>query len=226
MVTVFRLLLLTFLCLGPMAAPSNASSAKSSVAVLQSQYGKVYASRLVAITGMGGQPEPKAWHLFAYDLQNPSLISHFVVTGEKITEAVMLDPERSKKWAAPVLAWEEVAVDTKKAFEIADKAARLALVGFDSLDFRLMSDRRTRKPVYQLELKDAKAKVVGYLRISAISGEILSQNWTGKPGVQMPWSGEEKIDWDIVKEEMSKVGRGIGGAFRKLGNNVRDQFKR
>jgi hypothetical protein len=99
------------------------------------------------------------------------------------------------------------------------------MVGFDSLDYRLMNDRATGLPVYQLELKDAGKRVVGNLKLDAMNGRLLSQSWPGKPGAG-GMNRQDRIDWQIVKEEMGKVGRDIGTVFRDLGANVRRRFQR
>ena len=204
----------------------RAEQAGKAVGILQKQYGKTYGTRLVAVTGVGGEPQPKEWHLFAYDLKRPALVSHFVVRGGQIVEAAMLDEQRSQAWAAPVLAWDKVKVGSEEAFKIADVTARAAQVGFDRVDYRLMSDRKSGAPVYNLELRDAAGKVVGYVVINGTNGKVVSQDWQGMAGFKMPWSGQEKLDWQIVKEEMAKVGRDIGGAFKKLKENVGRTFKR
>ncbi|MFM7183119.1 MAG: hypothetical protein ACKO2G_16875 [Verrucomicrobiales bacterium] len=206
-------------------SPVVAQTADKAVGVLQTQYGIAYGSRMVAITGVDGQHQPKEWHLFAFDLKEPNLISHFVVKGGKITMAVKLDPQRSKVWAAPVLSWNAVKISSETAFKTADTSARAAMVGFDSLDYRLMNDRTTSLPVYQLELKDAGKRVVGNLKIDAINGRLVSQNWPGKPGAG-GMNRQDRLDWQIVKEQMGKVGRDIGTVFRDLGANVRRRFQR
>lgn len=202
-----------------------AQNADKAVAVLQTQYGKAYGSRLVAITGVDGQQQPREWHLFAFDLKQPNLISHFVVRGGKIVHAAKLDAERSKTWAAPILSWNAVKISSEGAFKLADAAARAAMVGFDSLDYRLMNDRATGLPVYQLQLKDIGRRVVGNLKIDASNGRVLSQSWPGKPGAG-GMNGQDRIDWQIVKEEMGRVGRDIGTVFRGIGSNVRRRFQR
>lgn len=226
MLSIFRFLAALILAVMAPGLPVFAQNADRAVGVLQTQYGKAYGSRMVAITGVNGQHQPKEWHLFAFDLKQPSLISHFVVRGGRIVHAAMLDAERSRAWAAPVLAWNLVKISSEQAFRIADGAAKAAMVGFDSLDYRLMNDRATGVPVYQLELKDGAKRVVGNLKVDAANGRVLSQSWPGKPGARGLWNGQDRIDWQIVKEEMGKVGRDIGTVFRDLGSNVRRRLQR
>ena len=218
---LLRNLLVAALAIGPCVAPLSAQTAAKAVAILQQQYGKVYASRLVAVTGVNGGPQPKEWHLFAYDLKQPTLISHFVVKGGKLANAAMLDAQRSKQWAAPVIGWDKVKTDSEQVFKLADAAARAAAVGFNAIDYRLMADRTTRVPVYQVELRDAAGKSVGRLKIDGAQGRVLSQSWGG-----VLWNGQDRLDWQIVKQEMGKAGRDIGAAFRKLGDNVSKSLKR
>ena len=225
MFTNFRPLLCLLAAVFAVGGPVVAQTADKAVTVLQTQYGRAYGSRMVAITGVDGQHQPKDWHLFAFDLKQPNLISHFVVRGGKIVHAAKLDAERSKAWAAPVLSWGEVKITSEAAFKLADAAARTATVGFDSLDYRLMNDRTSGRPVYQLELKDAGKRVVGNLKIDAINGRFLDQSWPGKPGAG-GMNRQDRIDWQIVKEEMGRVGRDIGTVFRDFGTNVRRRFQR
>ena len=224
MYRILRNLLVTAMAIGLCVASLSAQTAAKAVGVVQQQYGKVYGDRLVAVTGENGGPQPKEWHLFAYDLKQPTLISHFVVSGGKIVNAAMLDAQRSKSWAAPTIGWNRVKVDTEQVFKIADATARAATVGFNSIGYRLMADRASGIPVYQIELTDAAGKPVGNLKIDGVQGRVLSQSWRGQAGGL--WNGQDRIDWQIVKEEMGKVGRDIGTAFRKLGDNVSKSFKR
>ena len=225
MFTKFRIFFWLLAAVFVAVAPVAAQTAGNAVAVLQAQYGRAYGSRMVAITGVNGQHQPKEWHIFAYDLKEPTVISHFIVRGGKIAHAAKLDARRSKTWAAPILSWNAVGISSEAVFKLADASARAAMVGFDSLDYRLMNDRGTGLPVYQLQLKDAGGRVVGNLKIDASNGGLLSQNWPGKPGAG-GMNGQDRIDWQIVKEEMGKVGRDIGTVFRGLGDNVRRHLQR
>jgi hypothetical protein len=204
------------------AMPAVADEAGKAVGVLLKHYGKAYGQRLVAVTGERGQDQPKQWHIFAYDLKEPSTIGHFVVSGSRVQSAKLLDAARSRQWAAPVLDWGQVRVDSGRVFRLADASARAAQVGFDSLTYQLTTDRTTLRPVWQVELTDAAGLAVGTLRVDAGDGRVLSQAW----GAMAAGGRGRGPDWQIIREEMRKVGRDIGNSWQMFREDVRRGFRR
>ncbi len=213
-----HVLILSVLAVTAVSVP--AQTASRAVSVVLKQYGSAYGQRLVAVTGLNGSHQPAEWHVFAYDLKTQGTISHWVLAGGKITAAAMLDAQRSRQWAAPVLPWDRVKVDSDAAFKIADATARQAAVGFDSLGYRLMTDRRSGAAVWLLELADSRGKTVGSLRIDAVHGTVLSQSW-GKGGF-----GADRFDWKVVKQEMNKIGHNIGSSWQRFKQDVRNTLGR
>lgn len=195
-------------------------TATKAAGVVLKQYGSDYGKLMVAVTGQKGSHQPEQWHVFAYDLKNPRTISHWVVAGGKIVGAAMLDAQRSKQWAAPILPYDRVKIDSDAAFKVADVTARAARIGFDSVDYRLMADRLSGAPVWMLQLSDSKGKVVGSLRIDAARGTVLSQNW-GRGGM-----GADRFDWSVVTQEMNRIGHDIGVSWQRFKEDVRNKFSR
>jgi len=189
------------------------------------EYGQGYTDRMVTVAGQGGEPEPGQWHVFAYDLKTPGLMAHFIVRNGVVESASVLDAEVSKQWAAPIMPWRQVRIDSDVAFRTANNAAINARRGFDRVDYRLASPREGGNPRYYMELRDANLMVVGILQIDAVTGAILNQQWPAELQRHPGGDRQDAVDWATVRDEMAKAGRNIGDAFRRMGRSIGDTFR-
>jgi len=226
--TNLRIAFTAILGIGALAAaqPAHATTAKAAVDVVVKQFGKAYAERIISVSGQKGEPEPAAWHVFAYDLQQQGLVSHFVVQNGKLAGAGLLDAARSHPLAGPRLPWTRIKLDSPQIFRQANNAAINAKVGFDSIDYHLTTDRRNNIPVFEVWLKNAQGRIVGTLGISATDGRIVSSNFPATPQpANRAQAGGDGGTWQAVRREMNESFRGIGDAFRKFGRDVQDRFQ-
>ena len=67
----------------------------------------------------------------------------------------------------------KVAIDSSRAFVLADQAAKKAGLGFDMIHFQLRGRDLRNEPVWVMNLVDSGQKSIGVLYISAITGENL-----------------------------------------------------
>ena len=70
-----------------------------------------------------------------------------------------------------------VKFDSTAAFAAADKAAKKALIGFDSLDYELRNKELSQDPVWLVRLRGAGGATAGELIISAESGAVLRKRY-------------------------------------------------
>lgn len=73
-------------------------------------------------------------------------------------------------------------------FATVDKAAKKALVGFDSINYQLRAKELSNEPVWSVSLIDQFGQTVGTLIVSAESGAVLSRTWYDVP--QQPANGQ------------------------------------
>ena len=70
-----------------------------------------------------------------------------------------------------------VKLDVDKAFEVANKEAAIAKVGFDRLDYSLRAREFSQEPVWTLRLVNEEEQLVGTVELSAESGRVFRTIW-------------------------------------------------
>jgi len=219
-----KILLCSLLALVALPLSASANAVEAANAVFRT-YGQGYSDRIITVAGERGTPAPPQWHVFAYDINTPGLIAHFVVRNNVVDSASLLDAETSKQWAAQIVQWNQVKINSDAAFRIANNAAIAAKRGFDSADYRLARPREGGNPRYYMDLRDANLMVVGIVQIDAVTGAIVSQQWPAELQRHPHGNRQEAVDWARVRDEMAKAGRNIGNAFRRFGTAIGDTFR-
>ena len=145
------------------------STAKQAIATLKTAEGTKTSENIFTITGRFGQDQPQEWEILAAEGDG---VWMFIVDSKSIRSKTKVRTRNNVK-----LPTASLKIDSKKAFLIAEKAAKKASVGFDSLNYSLK--RRTDKPatVWIVSLADFKGLTVGEVHVAADSGTILRTNW-------------------------------------------------
>jgi hypothetical protein len=127
---------------------------------------------VLEVTGLRGQDQPTSWRVTRQE--NGAIVDSFVSRGS-VSAAV--PAQRSVGGSAFSAA--RVRYDSTHAFARANSAAQRAKVGFDSANYRLRSTGGA--PFWELQLANKAGAVVGYLRISASTGEVISNKFQSAP---------------------------------------------
>ena len=161
---------LAFVATVAMGSFSHAgTSAKQAISTLRSSEGSHVANNIVALTGRFGQDQPQEWEILA---RRGDEFAMFIVDSKAVQSWSKIRPK------APVkLATKSMKIDSSSAFRIADKAAKKASIGFDSLNYDLKPRSDSPVPVWIVNLADTRGLTVGQLHIAADSGSILRSNW-------------------------------------------------
>ena len=143
---------------------------------------------LVSVEGHNGLPQPKAWD---FTVADPSTRN-----GVRVLRATPQRAVPSADRAVPVgyplnipggfFRWSDVRVDSTAAFAAADREARAAMVGFDSVHYLLRVRDGTTTPVWTLTLLDVENRAVGRLEVSAVSGQVERRVWLRYAGPGSP----------------------------------------
>lgn len=172
-------LLLLLLCAGPLAAQQTAQPATAIEAL--SAY-KNYSARdkvtgLVEMRGTGGLPTPAAWSIVLFDPRSGTRLSTIQVRGSQVTERGPSKEFYPEREPTGFFEMGRVEVDCAGAFRIAEREAKRAMVGFDTIDYVLRARELSEEPVWILTLRTAAGKTAGTVSLSAGSGKTLRTVW-------------------------------------------------
>ncbi len=189
--------------------PSGKYSAKASLQALELIRGKLVASTVTGVTGFFGQDQPQQWRLLAMDARVPNLYHEFAVQDGKIVAERHFSGRPDEDLPRIRIQPNTVRFDSTQAFQIAERNARNASVGFDSVHYQLRCRDLRNEPVWVINLIDQRQNAVGVQYISAVTGQTLRVVWN-RPGTQQYTS--------VNKEEgiLAKIGKGIEGAGKTL----------
>jgi hypothetical protein len=223
------LLLLTVSLPGVLrAAPVGAYEALISVG---RQKGNAYLDNLVEMRAVEGMPQPEQWTALFRDAAARGGLREFVVTGKGVASERTPLRADDALLVAPTIPYGQLKLDSKGAFAEANKLATQAKLGFDSVSYRLNSQKN--EPVWSLRLLDTSRREVGSLAISAKTSAVISsldkagegnaetstttaplgERWTeggGLVGHMTRWS---ERTWDATTNTAGNVGRSVETFF-------------
>lgn len=162
-------------------AQTNAPSALTVLRGFSRDRGAAESSRVVGLVGFFGQSQPAQWLILQLDAKNPNLLHEYAVRAGRpeAYRRFWRDPAQDLPTIPIVLS--RVAVDSNRAFVLADQNARMAGIGFDSIHYQLRCRDLRNEPIWVLNLINGTQRSVGVLYISAITGETLRSVWY-RPG--------------------------------------------
>lgn len=206
------LLLLAPLLSGLSPQAHSQPSAPSALSVLRGfsrERGTAESSRIVGMVGFHGQDQPAQWLILQLDARDPKLLHEYAVRGGR--------PEAYRRfWRDPnqdlptiPIELSRVAVDSTRAFVLADQNAKKAGIGFDAIHYQLRCRDLRNEPIWVLNLINGTQRSVGVLYISAITGETLRSVWY-RPGATTS-----------VSPDSREVGTRPKGLIPQLGERIR-----
>lgn len=227
-----RIVLVAFLSVPTalFAAPVTAYEALISVG---RQKGNAYLDNLVEMRAVEGAPQPEQWTILFRDASARGGMREFVVTGKGVASERTPLRADDALLVAPTIPYAQLKLDSKGAFLAANKSATQAKLGFDSVSYRLSSQKS--EPVWNLRLLDSSRREVGSLAISAKTSVVvyplakagdaptsnavtanqapLAERWAeggGLVGHMTRWS---ERTWDATTNAAGNVGRSVETFF-------------
>ncbi|MEZ5301230.1 MAG: hypothetical protein R3F11_11345 [Verrucomicrobiales bacterium] len=122
-----------------------------------------------------GQDQPFAWSIVARD-SSGALRAIDTENGRLMRDRRLQGNVSGFQSLAPI-PWSRVKVDSRKAFFLADRAAKSAGAGFNSLTYTLRCADGTSDPIWIVSVQDREGQDVGTMMIAADSEKILHQSW-------------------------------------------------
>ena len=158
---------------------SAQDTAYKALRAVGSQRGEKALSQVTAIVGQSGRPQPVAWRV---TLDDPAARGGAreldIVSGQVSSERT---PVRSPAAGLAPIDLTKLNLDSDGAFRTAETEASRNQVGFDNVNYRLSVDRASGQPVWMVEMFDYEQRPVGFVRIAAGNGTLLSAgNWVSE----------------------------------------------
>ncbi len=159
-------------------------TALQSLAALQKMTAREKLTGLVEVSGKGGQPTPLAWRIVFFEPRSATKTAAVTIRGNRVEERNASREFYPANEPPGFFEMSKVEVDCVGAFRIADKEAGKAMVGFDTIDYRLRCRELSEEPVWTLTLRAKSGAAQGTITLSAQTGKVLRTVWyrTGLEG--------------------------------------------
>ncbi|MFV1995273.1 MAG: hypothetical protein ACC661_07535, partial [Verrucomicrobiales bacterium] len=99
------------------------------------------------------------------------------VQGDRVSGHSFLEKDYQGGIPGAEILKSQVKTDSRAAFLIADREARNAKVGFDSINYELRCRELSREPIWSLDLRSLNDVMVGRVYVSAKDGAVLRRVW-------------------------------------------------
>ena len=106
---------------------------------IYSQYGQYFADKIVELSGVKGQSQPREWKIVVHDERSQRRLRTVVISGDRIRdegETLNYYPDNLPIGFASSA---KIKIDSVKAFNVLIKEARAARIGFNYVDYKLRS---------------------------------------------------------------------------------------
>lgn len=197
------------------AAPVTAYEALISVG---RQKGNAYLDNLVEMRAVEGAPQPQQWTLLFRDASARGGLREFIVTGKGIASERTPLRADDALLVAPTIPYAQLKLDSKGAFLEANKFATQAKLGFDSVSYRLSSQKA--EPVWNLRLLDSSRREVGSLAVSAKTSAVIVP--LAKAGAAQPASTTAATANQVPLGERWAEGGGLVGHMTRWSERTWD----
>jgi len=226
---MWKLLPALLLLAAPVFAQEN-PSAYEALRVIGTQLNRDLVTRIISVTGVDGDPQPRTWKILVADRRAPNRVREITVEGDQIVS--QRDPNRSVVGSTEGATINTVRLnlDSTGAYTVASHTAETSHVTFTFVSYTLRTDERGN-PVWIVTLEDRSRKPLGTTHIKANDGRVtrvegmyqgrnMDQVEDERDRVQKTDSDEnENADENIVKRKIKKL-------FYKTRDDAHRMFER
>lgn len=179
-------------------------------------------SRLSALVGCDGTPEPAAWHFLVYDPSAENGLREYVVSNHQIQARREFSQFASELKSTDVIGKEWPHIDSDLAGTLARQYAAASGMEVVSINYELRRHEQSGRPVWTVTCRDAEGKTRGWLVIDAQTGNAVQQN--GFNVALADYSPDEKAP-SAQLDQSSEAGRKKSSKTRRS-DEIRSQRTR
>lgn len=169
----------------PAAAPEPVGAATAGLSALEAVDAFLAAwpaeskPTLLGLAGFHADPRPASWLLLAKDPRDGSL-REFVLADGRLGGERAVSPLPGQDLPYLPLRRDSLRIDSDKAIAIASRLAAVAAPSFASVHLHLRVRDEGREPVWLVAFHGEARVSLGQVYLSATSGAILRESWTGE----------------------------------------------
>jgi hypothetical protein len=222
--------LLASLVLATAALAQENPSAYEALRVVGTQLNREMMSRVISVTGVDGDPQPKTWTILVGDRRANGGVREITVEDNRI--ASQRTPNRSVVGSTEgnTINTARLNLDSTGAYSVASHTAETSHVTFSLASYTLRTDDRGN-PVWLVTLEDRSRKPLGTIHIKANDGRItrVEGMYQGRNMEQVEDDSEQVDNRDVNPDEDSDdniVKKRIKRLFRKSKEDARRVFVR
>lgn len=136
-------------------------------------------TEVLGLVGFFGQPEPVQWLILTSQPATPGVLRESIFARGRLLAERKFSPLPGQDLPHLAIDRAVLKIDSAAAFRIVEKMARGKKRAFDSAHFQLRVRDLESEPVWMLHLLNRAQVSIGVVYLSATSGEILRETWTG-----------------------------------------------
>jgi len=227
--------LLASLLLATTALAQENSSAYEALKVVGTQVDRGLMSRVVSVTGVDGNPQPRSWKILVSDRRANGGVREIVVKDNRIVSQRV--PNRSVVGSSEgnTINTSRLNLDSTGAYKVASHTAETSHVTFSLVSYTLRTDDRGN-PTWIVTLEDRSRRPVGTIHIKANDGRVtrVEGMYQGRNMEQVEEdSGQadnseidanEDSETNIVRRQIRRLYRKTKEDASRMFNNVRRSF--
>lgn len=222
--------LLASLFLATAALAEENPSAYEALRVVGTQLNREMISRVISVTGVDGDPQPRTWKILVADRRSDGGAREISVEDSRIASQRV--PNRSVVGSTEgnTINTARLNLDSTGAYSVASHTAETSHVTFSLVSYTLRTDERGN-PTWIVTLEDRSRKPLGSIHIKANDGRITRVEglYQGRNMDQVEDDREQIDHRDVDSDEDPEdniVKRRIKRLFRKTKEDAREVFVR
>jgi hypothetical protein len=222
--------LLASLLLTTTALAQENPSAYEALRVVGTQLNREMVSRVISVTGVDGDPQPRSWKILVGDRRTNGGVREITVEDNRIASQRVPNRSVAGSTEGATINTARLNLDSTGAYSVASHTAETSHVTFSLVSYALRTDDRGN-PTWIVTLEDRSRKPLGTIHIKANDGRVtrVEGMYQGRNMDQVEDDREEVDNRDVDPDEDADdniVKRRIKRLFRKTKEDARRVFVR
>jgi hypothetical protein len=207
------------------ALAQNAPTAYDAIRTVGNQLGHDAVDRVLAISGVDGNPQPEKWNILIADRGSHGGVREVEVTNGRVTN--QRTPARDVTGGGAPVDTHKLNLDSSGAYEVASKTADSSHVPFAFVSYTLRGDDRGN-PTWIVALQSQSHRSLGTIYIGANKGTVTRTEgmFQGLPPDEVVEDSREgNVEYEAREGESPIVGR-AREMFYRARDSAQQTFKR
>lgn len=241
---MWKFLLATLLVAGPVLAQES-PSAYEALRVIGTQLNRQMVNRVISVTGVDGDPQPRAWKILVADRNANGGVREIVVEDNRVVSQRVPNRSVVGSTQGATINTAKLNLDSTGAYSVASHTAHTSHVTFSSTSYTLRTDDRGN-PIWIVTLADRSNRPVGTIHIRASDGRVsrVEGMYQGRNMEQVEEYRDDDVvdnarvqdeeiqeeepedaDENIVKRDIKRLFRRTRADARRMFGRVKRSFK-